>query len=335
MNKVLIVGPDFYNYNQSIERAFQKLGSQTRVLSYSPGEVKSLKEKLQYYTSLNKNAFFDKVKNGFNKAILEQYFSFLPDIVFIIQGNYVFKRTVEKMNCKKVLWMMDSIFRAKGAYAIRHNVDYIFLFEKTDVGRLWQEDKIRARFLPLAVDETIYYPTVKQNKIDILFVGALYQKRVELLERIMKRFDDKTMLVYGRYYSPLKRPIHHFTRKNKKVFLNKLVSPKEVNMLYNQSSICLNIHHDQSRYGVNQRFFEILGSCSFHLVDDNPYIHDNFLEDEIIIYHSEEELFQKIEMFLNDKAAAMEVAERGYKKVVKDHTFTHRIKEVLETIGHN
>lgn len=332
MKKVLIIGPVFFNYNQSIERAFQNLGFETKVLGYLPGEVRSVKEKLQYYITRNKDLFFEKVKTKFNKEILDVYHSFHPDIVFIIQGNYVFRRTIEVIRCKKVLWMMDSIFRAKGGYEMRSEVDHIFLFEKTDVDRLWQEEGIKAWFLPLAVDESVYYPTKEEREIDLLFVGALYKNRVELLERIIKRFDKNTIRVYGRYYSPLKKPVHYFTRKNRKEFLNKNVSPGEVNKLYNQSKICLNIHHDQSKYGVNQRFFEISGSCSFQLVDDNPFITDYFSGDEITIYHSEDELIEKIAKFLNDQATAKAIAEKAHKKVMEKHTFTHRIKQVLETI---
>lgn len=329
MKKVLIIGPDFFNYNQSIERAFNKLNFETRVLSYSPGEVISLKDKIEYYSTRNKGAFFDKVKEKFNKQIIDLYKSFQPELVFVIQGNYVFKSTVESMQCKKVLWMMDSIYRAKGAYDLRNNIDFIFVFEKTDIDRLWQSDKIEAHFLPLAVDETVYYPMPAKSEIDILFVGNLYQKRMQLLERISDRFKDKVVRIYGRYFSPFKNPVRQFFRRNKNVFLNENLHPSEVNAAYNKSKICLNIHHDQSQYGVNQRFFEISGSKAFQIVDNNPFVKDNFANDEIMTYSSEEDLAQKIERVLNEQVDTQSMKEKAYNKILANHTFGHRIKEVL------
>jgi spore maturation protein CgeB len=333
MRKVLIIGPDFFDYNQSIERAFINLGFETKVIGYTPGQVRSLKEKFQYHITRDKDIFFNKIKKEFNQDVSDLYNSFKPDLLFLIQGNYIFKSTVEMMKCKKVLWMMDSIFRAEEAWQIRNSVDFIFVFEKTDVDKLWQSEKITARFLPLALDETVYFPTNKNRDIDILFVGALYENRIRLLKKIINRFPLKSIKIYGSYYSPFRRPFHHLFRRDKKSFLNKNISPQKVNEVYNRSRICVNIHHSQSQYGVNQRFFEISGSRSFQLVDNNPYIRDNFSAEEITIYHSEQDLFDKIEFFLEDHVSAGRVAEKAYEKILSQHTFTYRIKGVLEIIG--
>jgi spore maturation protein CgeB len=332
MKKILIVGPDFFGYNQSIERAFRNLRFETKVIGWAPGEVKTLKEKIGYYTQRNKEVFFDNVKEKFNQQVNELYQSFRPDLVFIIQGNYVLKSTVKDMPCQKVLWMMDSIYRAKGAYEIRNDVDHIFLFEKTDVEKLWQTDRIKSFFLPLALDESVYYPMNLERPIDILFVGTLYQKRIEMLERLVERFKNKNIQIYGRFYSPFRKTLFHLLRENKNIFLNKNISPSQVNEVYNRSKVCINIHHDQSSYGVNQRFFEIPGSGSFQLVENNPFVLDHFSEKEIMTYHSEEDLFRKIETGLKDPETALEMAQRAYKKVLESHTFTHRVKEMLQTI---
>src|SRR6185503_17129593 len=117
-------------------------------------------------------------------------------------------------------------------------------------------------------------------------------------------------------YSPLRKPLYHLFRKNKNVFLNKNVTPSTVNSLYNQSKICLNIHHSQSKHGVNQRFFEISGSKAFQLVDDNPYIAENFSTDDITTYGSPREMLEKIGRALKNDEETNVIAERAYKKVI-------------------
>lgn len=332
MKKVLIVGPEFYNYYLSVEKAFKNLGFQTKTISYET-DVSSFGERIAYHLSFDKAAFMEKKRKRFNDDVLKIYSSFKPDLVFIIQASEVYKETVEKMkDCKKVLWMMDSIFRNKRGYAIRTSVDYIFVFEKTDISRLWDSEKIKAWFLPLALDETVYFPTVKTKEIDILFIGALYEHRIALLEKMCQEFKGYNIKIYGNYYSPVRRPFYHLFRKNKDTFLNKNIPPATVNQLYNRSKICLNIHHTQNKHGVNQRFFEISGSKSFQLVDYNEYIAENFSSEEIMTYRSAQDMLEKIAVVLKGGINTEAIAEKAYNKVISGHTFTHRMKHVLDFI---
>ena len=331
---MLIAGPRFYDYNISIENAFKNLGFETKVASYYPRTVSSTGERIRYHLAADKDAFFERIEARFNNHILDLYSSFRPDIVVIIQGNVIYKETLERMTgCKKVLWMMDSISRYPRSYELRNSVDSIFLFEKTDIEKLWNSDKITGHFLALALDEKVYYPFVDRKKdVDILFIGALYENRIEMLEKVSEKFRNYVVKVYGHYYAPLRRPFYHLFRKNKNVFLNKNIAPARVNELYNCSKICLNIHHEQSRYGVNQRFFEISGSRSFQLVDNNAYIADNFSNTEIVTYSTLPELFEKIDMALNNSIDTNAIAENAYEKITSNHTFTHRVRYLLDVI---
>lgn len=334
MRKVLIAGPRFYDYNYSIERAFKNLGFETKVASYYPRQVSSATERIQYHLSADKEAFFERIETRFNNHLLDLYSSFKPDLVVIIQGNVLYKETLEKMTgCKKALWMMDSLTRYHRSYELRNSVDNIFLFEKTDIEKLWNDDRISGNFLALALDEKVYYPISNRKKdIDILFIGALYENRIALLEKVAQQFRDCVIKVYGHFYSPLRRPFYHLFRENKNIFLNKNIAPATVNELYNCSKICLNIHHEQSKYGVNQRFFEISGSRSFQLVDNNAYITDNFSGTEIVTYGTLPELFEKMDQALKNAIDTDAIAGNAYKKIISNHTFTHRVRYLLDVM---
>lgn len=72
---------------------------------------------------------------------------------------------------------MDSIFQVKRAYENIKLYDCRFMFEKTDVEKLKKEG-IDSFFLPLALDESVYFPIKNQEKdIDLLFIGNLNSKR--------------------------------------------------------------------------------------------------------------------------------------------------------------
>jgi spore maturation protein CgeB len=332
MQKVLIIGPNFFGYNESIADAFKNLGWETNVLSYQIGETKGLMQKLVHFFAKDKEAFFEKRKVEFNTLILKTYKAFNPNLVFIIQGNSVFNETLQQMHhCKKILWMMDSIFRAAGAMKIIHSVDNIFLFEKSDIAPLKTEKGIEAHFLPLAVDEKIYYNSNNTKEIDVLFIGALYENRMNVLKKIAAAIPTLKLRVYGRFYSPLRKPLYHLLRKDKAVFTNKNVTPAEANQLYNKSKICLNIHHSQSKYGVNQRFFEVNGSGNLQLVDENEYVQDYFPEMATLTFTDEVDLLQKINHIVSAYNSYDVLKNTICKKVLANHTFTKRIQEVLQT----
>lgn len=333
MKKVLIIGPEFYDYNLSAAGAFTNLGFETSVLGYSAGTVTSFAERIQYHLAKDKRKFFEENERRFNEKVLAEFNHFNPDLIFIIHGGVLHADTMAKMkSCKRVLWMMDSLARGNVISEFIKQIDYVFFFEKTDIDFLRERAGIKSWFLPLALDPKVYFPEKSEQEIDILFVGALYENRMEMLGRIAEEFKDKQIKVYGNYYSPLRRPLHHLFRKNKNVFLNKNISPAKVNQLYNHSKLCLNIHHAQSKFGVNQRFFEISGSKAFQLVDKKGYIEENFTAEEIMTYSSEAEMMEKIHYAFNNFPQTQEMAAKAYEKVVSEHTFTHRIKYVLDII---
>ncbi len=328
--KVLIVGPNFYGYNQSVARAFNTLGYTTKVLNFLDADVEGFKEKVLLHLTQNKEKLFLKKRINYNTFFKKEYDAYKPDILFLIKGSILTPETVEyaRKNSLVILWMMDSIYRITTSYILRNVVDHIFLFEQTEIPKLAAEG-ITAHFLPLALDESVYYPIESERDIDLLFVGALYPNRIELLNKIIKAFPDKKIKIYGNLFSPFKKPWKLLFRKNKHIYTNKSVQPTELNKLYARSKICLNIHHAQSVGGVNQRFFEILGAGALQLCDYKMFIGDNFTEGDLVWYKNEEELFTKLSYLFSNMHNLDEIRQSGYKKVSKQHTFAMRIKTVL------
>ncbi|MFC4262696.1 glycosyltransferase [Ferruginibacter yonginensis] len=327
--KVLIVGPIFHGYNESVEQAFKNLNFQTKVIGFTDGAVENVKEKVQFY--LTKTDDFYKFKNKqFNSLFEKTYNEFKPDILFIIKGHQIDPTVISKMKSSaNILWMMDSIHSYPGSLAILPYVHKVFLFEATDIPLLKEKYDVDGTFMPLALDEKVYFPITNKKEIDILFVGGLVPDRIRLLDKIIEKFPDKKISIYGQYYSKFRRPLHHLFRKNKKNYTNKIVLPSKLNELYSKSKLCINIHQKQSVIGVNQRFFEILGSKNLQICDHKKFISDNFLKDDLLWYHNEQELFDTISFALNNYNDLNNVITNGYEKVTSKHTFTHRIKQIL------
>ncbi len=333
--KVLIVGPNFYGYNDSVARAFNKLGFATKVLYFLDADVEGFKEKVLLHLTADKEKLFLKKRIKYNTYFKKEYDDYQPDILFLIKGAILTPETVAEARKKSlvILWMMDSIYLNPTSYILRNVVDHIFLFEQTEIPKLAAEG-ITAHFLPLALDESVYFPIEGTKDIDLLFVGALYPNRVKLLNKIIERFPEKNIKIYGNLFSPWRKPLKFLFRKNKHIYINKNVQPSELNKLYSRSKVCLNIHHSQSVDGVNQRFFEILGAGALQVCDYKTFIGDNFSEGDLGWYKNEEELMEKLKECFVNAEPLKEKALNGFAKTLQLHTFKERVRFILNSIKH-
>ena len=111
------------------------------------------------------------------------------------------------------------------------------------------------------------------------------------------------------------------------------IPPEEVNTVYNSTKICLNIHHRQSKEGVNPRTFEILGAGAFQLIDYKKELEDMFdIGREIVCYKNEADLLDKIEYYLENEDERNKIARRGHEIVKKKHTYKHRAETILSDV---
>lgn len=340
--KVLIVGPRYFGYNESVAHGFEALGWKTEIIDYYEAFPKTFENFLSYrlLPRLNINYFKNEYIRKLNDAILTSVNKEKPDCVLFIKGTFVKKETLDaiKSQSKIILWMMDSIYRYRDAYNNIDSFDAKFMFEESDVKRL-KEENIDSVFLPMAADENNYFPIDHTEKdIDVLFVGKLYENRLKMFNRLIKRFPELNIKIYGQY-TALKRPgsfFEYYLTDRKNYFTNSFVSPQDLNKLYSRSKIALNIHHAQSQTGCNPRVFEILASKTFQLVDENLYIKQNFVEKNLLAgYTKEEELFEQIEHYLKHEQERKKIAENGYENVITNHTFKQRVQVIVNHIERN
>lgn len=144
-------------------------------------------------------------------------------------------------------------------------------------------------------------------------------------------------MIYGWYKPFVKNPIKWLFREKRNVFKNVNIPPAKVNELFSRTKIALNIHHEQTFHGANQRVFEASGSGAYQVCDANPYIESLFPNGEVGLYHNEEEMVEQIRWAL-DSANVQERERRAkaaQKIILKGNTFLSRVKQMLETAGIN
>jgi len=329
--KVLLIGPKCFNYNQSIASSFDSVKFDVLVIDYAEqyGRI-NLINQILYFFSKDRIAATEKLLVRLNKFILSTYYNYHPDIVLVIKGDTIKEKTVAKMkDSKNILWMLDGIFYNPQSIKLADKMDAVFLFEKTDVEKVKLYNK-NAYYLPSAFDDQIFKKLHLKKDIDILFIGTLHESRIKLLEKLHDEFPKLVMKVFCERYRFYKTPIKYIKSLTDKVFINKFVTPVEANKLYNRAKICLNMHHEQSAYGINPRFFEILGANALQFVDQKPFIEEFFPDFDIPTYKTEEELFKMIRLHFN--ANREEENKKLYETVSKYHTYKNRIDYLLEKV---
>jgi spore maturation protein CgeB len=104
--------------------------------------------------------------------------------------------------------------------------------------------------------------------------------------------------------------------------------------LYNATKINLNISKPQAKSTLPLRVFDICSCGGFMLTD---YRHDVATlfdrNEEIVVYNDGKDLRRKVEYYLTHPQERKEIAQRARSRVLKEHTFLHRMREILSIVS--
>lgn len=342
--KALVIGPtlaDFdLGYNKSIARALEHYGIETRIAEFFFTHPSGLVNRIRIDGAMlfNYRKYYDKYVTAFNRQVLNIYHASRPDLVFVIRGSKLSSESLVAMkSAVKVLWCHDVIRRTGITAEQLRQYDLRYMFDASDVSWLETRENLDARFLPMGFDPEVFHPLDQSEKnIDIFFVGINYPNRRALLERLVNDFPDRALRFYGRnvrYREPITwtRQLRYIANGHGKIFVNRSLNPVDVNRMYSRSKICINIHHQQSESGCNPRVFEIMGAGAFQLVDANPYVRKNL--GELVTYDGYDALRQAINVYLSDDRLREDAARHARQTALAEHTYVHRIREVLRDCG--
>lgn len=330
MNKVLIIGPNFHYFNESIERAFQALGWETKVEAYdTPIHPYSLWNKVRYKVAQDKLALKQESRQNYNVHIRHIADQYCPNLVFIMNGDNLLPQTMKYLSerAKVAVWVFDSVRKYP---LIKENLKYasaVFCYEQEDIPYLQQELNIEAHFLPQAFDPQLYYPIKGvEKKYDIAFAGDIWQskKRQETLQAVVNAFPEERIIVWGVYKPWYKGVWKWLTRERKDIYKNQNTTAEILNRTYNESRLVLNIHVEQQKNGANPKVYEIAASGAIQLCDANPYVETLGIPN-IQFYHSTDELIQLIRTNLKNYVTAKDID-------MNQHTFVCRIQTVLQIV---
>lgn len=193
----------------------------------------------------------------------------------------------------------------------------------------------RGEYLKLAFDNRILD---KLSSVvpcyDVSFVGGFapsHPDRIEWLEKILKRVD---MDIFG--YGAEKTQELSLIRKYHRG------SVWGINMyeVLRRSRLAINRHahidiHGQvsTNFANNMRLYEATGVETCLITENKDNLSDMFVPDEeVVTYSSFDECIEKIHYYLKQDKKRLAIAAAGYRRTLKEHTYLHRMGELLDMI---
>lgn len=103
--------------------------------------------------------------------------------------------------------------------------------------------------------------------------------------------------------------------------------------VFRTAKINLNISLRSIKTGIPLRAFDIMGAGGFLLSNYQTDFLDYFVPGEDFVYYeSKSDLLKKIDYYLSHEEERAAIAENGYKKVAAQHTYRHRVEEILSCL---
>lgn len=180
-----------------------------------------------------------------------------------------------------------------------------------------------------------YHPSDKGYLYDVSFVGLNYGLRLQLLNHLWKR--GIRVAVFGRNWSKTRlewRRGSEFTLLGRRWMKPRWLSPAEMVKVYGRSKINLCINNNIIGVeNIKGRNFEVPGCRGFLLSGLAQNLEEYFeIGKEVVVYKDPDDLVEKIQYYLEHEDERKGIAQAGYERVLRDHTYEKRFEQIFSII---
>lgn len=295
-------------------------------------------------------------KEKMNKRLIKKVADYMPDLVFFVPFTDQFiisdLKQIKKLKVKTLAWMCDDKWRfEKYSKNICWGFDNIVTTDPDSIKKYKEIGYKGAILSQWACNSDIYKNKKIKKDIDVSFIGQVNPWRSYVVEQLEKNGINIECYGYG--------------WKN-----NRLTQSEMIN-IYNRSKICLNFSNSvqynlkyllrinfnvdkkmdlahkiinmfplvhtlffpKRKEDMKARYFEVIGCGGFLLTNNVPYLNKYFkLDEEIVCYKNINSLIEKIKFFLINEDKRDIIANNGYKRVLKEHTYKKRFESIFKNI---
>lgn len=349
-----LLAQKFYQ-SDSLANALRKLGNEVSIvipecnplqLSWAYENEKSLFSKWQsgrIIRSIQSRLFnnyhtFQSIREKVLKAQIEQE---KPDVIYIYSGVWLSEHFLESLRKKIkhiILQWTCPIVGRWNDFSFR-SFDFIVSASEPIVQH-FKKLGLKSYYIQQAFDEDILKKVTKKTQTkDVVFIGnysLAHETRLLVLEYLLANHINLDIYGSGKEHMPE----NSLVRKKMQPPLQGI----EMYNVYRGYKIGLHIATegltsdgiDLSSFAGAKRNFEITGVGTALLTSYQPNLRDLFkIDEEIITFNSKEECLEKIHFYLANKDKLEKIAAAGQARVLKEHTFLNRAKQLLSIIEQN
>jgi spore maturation protein CgeB len=294
------------------------------------------------------NASFGGMYHSFWKALelrnhkvtfTDQPDQIAGDILVVPLGGYQEKKAAEAMLRTKIPVIVYvppaySWFYKSFLTRWKHRIIFAYGTDASDyTTEMYQTIDIPYYHIPFASDPAIFQSLETPKIYDIVFVGNYNsgEGRFRYIEKLIEAASEHQwkVLLIGNGWQKFGHPYQ-------------LVAHGELlNLIYNSSRICLNIHNDIQHKGsrfqmdANNRLFDLAMAGCFQIGNATDLVKIYFEEDEVVTTNDPENIVKKVEYYLRNDNLRSETGKKAQKKALASHTWDNRATFFSDCIEKN
>ena len=275
-----------------------------------------------------------------SEAVMARCAETKPDLIFVLAQAPLGESCLLRFRANKIptaFWFVEDFRLMDYWQGVAPLYDYFFTIQRDKFFDKLKEMGLKNfSYLPLAASPDIHkrLDLTKEELTtygsDVSFAGAGYYNRRNFFKGLLD-YDLKIWGTEWEMYSPLGK---HIQRSGERI------DTEETVKIFNAAKGNINLHSATyyegiNPYGdfVNPRTFEIAACGAFQLVDYRSELPELFkVGEEIICFHDLNDLRKKINYYLSNPGEREEIAQKARERVLRDHTYEHRMEDMLTFI---
>ena len=221
-------------------------------------------------------------------------------------------------------WFCDSCRAPSVVRSLSSAFDLVLIADCGTATTLAESGSPPVRYLPPGCDPSVHRPMRSRDRFraNVVFAGTATPHR----ERILSELVEYGLAVWGPGWRRTK--LRDYCR-------GELLAHEDYVRAFAGASVAINLScggeaEEQEGPGCNRRLFELAAIGVPQVVEDNPDLHLHFSEgSEILVSRTATDLRTLTAEALQDRAWAEEVAAGGRHRALSEHTYMHRMIELL------
>lgn len=323
----MVVGPlDADSFADNVTNTLERLGHEVRAVG--PARMRPKTARIANLITL----LGDRLPR--QDALLQRHLiaeerDFKPDVILstdrTIQPAVV--RELHSGGAKIALWFPDHVSNMGRHDLFLAGYDRIFFKNPVLVRQLIAIHGVAATYMPEACNPAWHRPDAEYGTVEeIALVGNVHATRALLLDRMVRA--GLPLRIYG------PRPakwigLPALDAAHSGMSVHRALKART----FRNARVVLNNLHPGEYAGVNCRLFEAAGSGAAVLTESREGLSELFeSENEVMTFASFDELVEKCEFLLNDRAAGASVGDAATRRAHRDHTYDLRLPKLLELL---